>query len=537
MGGSYTGRSKNINSQKTVNLFPVVDNQEAKTVLAMYGTPGLKDFCALESEGADTCVRGLWEMAENAYAVVGSRVYAFTKDGVATLLGTIGTDKGPIYMADNGIQVIIVDDSALTHYVEGNVLHLIADPNFPNPVSATTFQDGYIIVTEKNTGKFYISPLYNVASGWSALDFATAEGDPDYAVRVVSANRELWVFGQKTVEVFWNSGNADFPFERIQGSMMEIGVAADASVTKINETLFWLNDALQVVRNNGYQYQVVSTPTLDYQIASYAVISDARGHTCTIEGHSWYVLTFPTEGHTWVYDIVTQYWFEWESYNNKSVDNPWGRHRGNCRVRFDNKEIIGDYENGKLYQLDMDTFTDNGETIRRIRAAQFVSKDRVNVIWHELEIEFEAGVGLVEPESHSAEFTVNGTTLTAYGHGLEYGMEIIISGTSYYVVDNDADTLEVSNVPDGSPVTIGADGTMSWITMMNPQVCLDWSDDGGVSFGNEHWRSIGQAGQRKNRSFWRKMGMSRSRVIRLTITDPVKVVILAAYANLESLNA
>jgi hypothetical protein len=147
--------------------------------------------------------------------------------------------------------------------------------------------------------------------------------------------------------------------------------------------------------NNGYQAQFISSPTLDYQLSTYATTSDARGFYAVIEGHDWYVLTFPTQNITWVYDISTGFWFEWESYDLNDVLNPWGRHRANCAITFAGKQVIGDYENGNLYYLNMDTYIDgNDEEIRRYRTSQFLVNDRKNMVFNTLEVEFESGVGL-----------------------------------------------------------------------------------------------------------------------------------------------
>jgi len=506
IGGSYTGRSTAINAQRCVNLFMGVDKQEAKEEITLHGTPGLKEFCALETVIDPTPIRAVHKMGDLMYAVIGANVYSVTLSGEKTLLGTISTSSGNVFMEDNGTQVLIVDGSATGHYVIAGALNTITDVDYP-AADSVAFQDGYFIVTEKDTGQIHVSGLYDCTT-WDALDFASAESDPDYAVRVLSSSRELWVFGTDTIEAFYNSGNADFPFERIQGSTMQVGTEAPASVVMINGTLYWLSNSRRVLRNNGYQWEAVSPPTVEYQISHYGTVSDARAYTCTIDSHQWYVLIFPTEKKTWIYDTNTLHWFEWESFSEKlattppgsvlvidtppskwgtftwgdgtlyihdmrdfeSNPTPWSRHRSNCGIRFGNKEIVGDYENGKLYELDMDTLTDDGHQIRRMRTNQYISKDRVNVIYHALEVEFESGVGL--------------------------------SG--------------------------GVQG-------QDPLACLEWSDDGGKTWSNQYWTSMGKIGEYQHRAIWRRLGMSRVRTFRLTITDPVKVVILAAYADLEAL--
>lgn len=532
-----------------------VDQNDAKAPLALYGTPGLKEFCAIETESADTCIRQVHEMGGVGYAVIGNRVYRVTTTGAKMLLGTISTSTGNVFMADNGTQILIVDGSSANYYIESNTLSRITDADFP-VATATTFQDGYIIVTEKNTGRFYISGLYNLTA-WSALDFSTAEGDPDYALRAMSANRELWIFGEETVEAFWNSGNQDFPFERIQGGMIEMGIGAAASAVKINGVFYWLSDKQRVVRNVGYQVQVISTPTIDYQIATYGDVSDAQGYSCVIEGHIWYVLIFPAAGKTLVFDLTTEYWFEWESYYNKDDTIPFSRHRSNCCMRLGNKEIVGDYENGTLYELDMDTYTDNGEIIRRIRTSQFINKDRLRVQYHSFEIEFEAGVGLGTETAMTTEGTItiaSPAVVTALGHGMEVGADFtfsttdalptgITAGTTYYVISEGLteDTFEFSDEDGGAAInttgTQSGDHTINWTKAVPPHACLDWSDDGGHTFGNEHWKSIGNIGEYKNRAIWRRLGQARSRIFRVTISEPVKVVILGAYGELEALAA
>lgn len=466
VGGSYTGRSTNNNAQRCVNLFPSVDQKDAKEAIVMYGTPGTKVFCSTMISG---CVRGQHVMGGVMFVVVGARVYSVTEGGAASLLGEITTSSGNVFMADNGKQTIIVDGTANGHLVADRSFARISDENFPSATSVT-FQDGYFIVTEAGTGDIWISGLYD-GNSWAALDFTAAEASPDDALRVISNARDLWIFGAQTVEIFYNSGAADFPFQRITGAIIEVGIGAAASAVKINGALLWLSEKGQVVRNNGYQAEPVSTPHIEYQIASYSIVSDAIGYTYSMEGHSFYVLAFPTAGKTWVLDVTTNCWLEWESYSS-GAGKPWSRHRSNCCTLFGRRNVVGDYENGNLYELDMDTYTDNGEHIRRIRATQAISKDRVNVVFHSVEVEFEAGVGL-----------------------------------------------------DG-----GVQGE-------DPQACLDWSDDGGHTWGNEHWVSMGKIGEYTRRAIWRRMGRSRNRILRLTITDPVKVVILGAYAELEGLKA
>jgi hypothetical protein len=471
VGGSYTERTSNLNAQRCVNLFPVVDQNDAKNVIALYGTPGLKLFGTVKSGVAGIPVRCVYEFGTVFYVVLGNEVYSVDSGGGSTLLGTLTTSAGNVFMSDNGTQVIIVDGTATGYLITAGVMAAITDADFP-AASSVTFQDGYFIVTETGTGKIWISTLYD-GDSWDPLDFATAEANPDDALCVISNAHDLWVFGSKTAEVYYNSGNADFPFERISGAILEVGLTVAASAVKINGQIYWLTDDGRVRRTVGYQGQIVSTPHIEYQFSTYSVISDARAFSYTVAGHVFYVIIFPTAMKTWVFDTTTGFWHEWESYCTQIGFTPWSRHRSNCGGTFGRKQIVGDYTNGKLYELDMDTLTDESEAIRRIRAGQTINKDRNFVVWNSFEIEFESGVGLAGGASPGED----------------------------------------------------------------PQACLDWSDDGGHTWSNEHWTTIGKIGAYKTRAIWRRLGISRNRVPRLTISEPVKIAIIGAYAELEACRA
>jgi hypothetical protein len=459
VGGAYLDRSTNLNAQRCVNLYPVLDKEEGKVPIALYGTPGLKSFANI---GVTSPVRGMIVAGSFLYAVCGSGFYRIDTSGTVTSRGTLDSSSGYCWMAYNGTtgnQIMIVDGT--TGYIYNTsttTFAKITDANFPG-ASSLTFQDGYFIVSRPDTGQFYISASYD-GTNWDASDYATAEGHPDNLMAVVSDHRELWLFGEETTEVWYNSGNATFPFERKIDEILERGLGAVASVVQMDNTIFWLDNHRMVQRAEGYRPHIISTRQIEYQFASYSTVSDAIGFSYVQDGHSFYILTFPIANKTWVYDAATNFWHERSSYPND------GRWRANYYVYFDNKRLIGDHSNGKIYELDLDTYTDDGEEIKAKRTTQVIHKDRKNLFFHKLEIDFESGVGI------------------ATGQG------------------ND------------------------------PQAMLKWSDDGGHTWSNEHWRSMGKIGEYTKRAIWRRLGKSRERIFDLTISDPVKRVILAADADI-----
>jgi hypothetical protein len=150
--------------------------------------------------------------------------------------------------------------------------------------------------TQPGTQQFQITQL--LTTNIDPLDFASAEGAPDLLISLIVDHREVWLFGETSTEVFFNSGNADFPLERIQGAFIQQGCAAKNTPARFGGSVVWLTANEQgqgmVVKAQGYQPVRISTHAVEYAINQYASIDDAIGFSYQCEGHSFYVLTFPT---------------------------------------------------------------------------------------------------------------------------------------------------------------------------------------------------------------------------------------------------
>lgn len=467
VGASYTARSKNFDAQRCVNLFPALqESGTSKSVAALYGTPGLLLWLALAGV-AGYGVRGMLRFNVSiGIIVVGDIVYKVTPTGEFTSIGSISLASTPISMASNGIVIMLVTGGTDGYFIDpvAGTVTQITDEDFVGG-GKVEFIDGYFLWNKINTGQFQITNIYG--TDIDSLDFATAEGAPDNLTSLIVDHREAWLLGETTTEVYFNSGNPDFPFERIQGAFIENGCVATNSVAKMDNSVFWLSADERgqgmVMRAVGYTPQRVSTHALEYSIGQMETISDAVAYTYQQEGHSFYVLTFPSANQTWVFDASTNLWHE-RAWRDPSL-NVLKRHRSNCQMQFAGHTLVGDFENGNVYVLDMDTYTDNGDPIARIRSCPHLSIEYKWQFFSALQIDMQTGVGLTDGQ--------------------------------------------------------GSD----------PQAVLQWSDDGGYVWSNEHWASIGRIGERRTRVRWRRLGKSRDRVFKLTITDPIPVVIIGASAD------
>lgn len=462
---SYQARSLPLSAQRCVNLFPEAAPNDARAPVILYGTPGLVSFGTVGSGP----IRLLHEMAGILYAVSRDQLYSVTSGGVGTLIGTLAgapmTDY-PLQAADNGSQLVIVNTGtgrASVYDADTATLTPVNDVDFPT-VSSVSYVDGYHIFTRLGTGQWLISDLLE-ATSYDALDFATAETYPDNLIRVFVDHREIWLFGAKSTEIWTNTGAADFPFQRISGTVLERGCAASGSVAKLDNSIFWLGDDGVIYRASGYTPVRVSTHAIEFALDGYASLSDAQAFTYSQEGHGFYVITFPTAGHTWCYDVASGMWHERESQDSEA--RSLGRWRVAAYAGAYNLHIVGDYLTNRLYQLDLDTATEAGVAIRRIAVSPPLHAQGDRMFMARLEIEADTGVGLTSGQ--------------------------------------------------------GSD----------PQLMLDWSDDGGRTWSNEHWSDLGAMGHYLRRCRWHRLGRFRERYLRITCTDPVPIHILGAQAELD----
>lgn len=390
IGPAYRSRSLNVSAQRAVNCYLETGTDGAP--VALYGTPGTVRQATL----GNGPVRGGIAAGGYSWWVSGNTVYRLDSSMTATACGTIGTASGPVSMAVNAFQVLIVDGvSGWLVDLTTAVLTQITDPDFPAGVTQATYQDGYFIVAGDGSQRFYINETPNNGALWNGTDYASAEGSPDNVLSIISDHRELWLIGADSAEIWVNTGNADFPFERSGNVFIEHGSAAAGTLDKLDNTVFWLASDSRgqglVYRANGYTPQRISTHAIEYAISQYPTLADAIGFTYQQDGHSFYVLTFPGGNATWVYDVATNEWHERAWWDADAVQ--FSRWRPSCHVFFAGRHLVGDYEDGRIYSLEPDANTDDGGILKRVRTTLSINDRQLIQFFSFLQIVLEAGIG------------------------------------------------------------------------------------------------------------------------------------------------
>jgi hypothetical protein len=373
---SSSGRSTPWTDQRLINLYVERGAPDAKSKAIAYGTPGHKTFATFPSGK----VRGAAVQDQTVFVVCGQTVYTVDSSGNTTALtGSVpGTDL--VKMEAGRDNVVILRDNGTAYNYDGTDVSEITDNDLPS-VGDTTYQDGYLVYSEKGTDQWYVSNLFDPETV-DPLDFATAESAGDRIVGLISDRQELFIFGVRTLEVWYNAGS-DFPFARRQ--VVNRGCLARDSIVDFDNSIIWLGDDGVVYRAAGYSPQRISTHAVEYAISQDVAPESARAFEYTQEGHKFYCLQLSDE--TWVYDAATGLWHERQSYQDK----PW---RIDGTVEAYGKTLAFASDAGKLYELDLDTYTEDGETIRRIAQTPPIHADRRRAFMPRFEAEIEVGVGL-----------------------------------------------------------------------------------------------------------------------------------------------
>lgn len=555
------------NAQRLINFYVQPDpDPRAKEQLALLGTPGLNAV----AQGVVGQVRGCWVLpgSQKALVAISNMLYLMTITVPATQtsspqfsltqVGTLLTNSGPVVMRDNGVltlglggYVLIVDGTFGYYYLISGVPYLnsfgaslsigsptvlfpgalpnglivastptltdtggvitpgttvtsvdtigltltmsapatgnsftdtvtltipafgqITDPGFPSNPQRLWFIEGWLGVNQGGTRSWQTSGPAPYSMIFPGLFQGLKDSSTDNLITMEENNREAWLMGERTSEVWFNSGGTNFSFSRIPGVGPQIGCAALHSIARAGQQLCWLGRNEQgqniVVVTSQYSWEKISTPAIDYQIAQYPVISDAIGYAYEEGGELFYVLTFPTADVTWVFDFTAAQvnpsvaWHQRASYDPNA--GLFHRHRSNCFMDFGDVRLVGDYQSGQVHQMSRTFFTDAGAPLRRVRRSphQWLKATRERMFFSQLQIEFTPGVGLQS------------------GQGVD------------------------------------------------PQVMLRYSNDGGFTWSNEYWVTIGKVGNTKNRAIWRRLGQARDRVWEINFTDPVQADIIGA---------
>lgn len=377
------GRSAQSTAESLVNVYAEKAPESSKTPIRLMTCAGTQSVHTFTDISSGLSVVGLHVMNDELYAFTRAGVYKVFEDGSVALLSPLSI-LGPVSSADNGTHLVFCDGSR-GYYIENDEVQQILDVDFKRSISVC-FLDGYFIFCEQGTGRFFISGLYSVS--FDPLEFSTAEANPDDMVAVVGDHRELWCMGAKTIEIFYNNADTDFPFARIAGAVIEHGLAGPFAWARGDSSLIFLSEKGVIHRCLGYQAQRISTHEVETDIKG-RDWAKATAFCFVDEGHTFFQISFPDR--TWVWDAATGLW-----HARKHID--FQRHHAACYAYAYRRHYVGHFAKPQVLVMDTSYPQDDGRPLLAEMILPPIHANQEMLSFHALEILTEVGEGTATGE-------------------------------------------------------------------------------------------------------------------------------------------
>ncbi len=362
VGPSNQTRSPNVDTERSVNLYTeIVDGGKGKVGANLYSTPGVRPYGEALGGGP---VRALFGQDGRAFAVSGIGVWELFASTKNVFRGEVISDGNPATISTNGPaghQLFITSGGRgyIFDLISDTLSPFIAEEGFPVPVLMGGFGDGYFLALKSLSNEFHVSALEN-GLVWDAVSVAQVSESSNQILAMIIDHRELWLFGSRTTEVWYNSGNADFPYQPVSGTFIEGGIIAPWSAAKLDNTVLWIGGDERgsgvVWRADGYIPKRISTHAVESVLQELPLMSDAIAWTYQQQGHAFYVLYLPHAETTWVYDVATNQWHERGIWDTNLIR--WTPHIGRCHTFIFGHHLIGDRQSGQIYSMSLDLHTD-----------------------------------------------------------------------------------------------------------------------------------------------------------------------------------
>lgn len=460
VGPAYRSQSMSADIEALINWYmEPIESGLGNNKAALYPCPGFSRVLLLPTGP----IRGVFTQDGRMWAVGGAVLYEVTVNasGVWAFVarGTMLVDGNPVSWASNGdAGHQLVCCSGGTVYVVDLLTNVFTAAT--TGVNQIAYADGFVLGLEFATSTLKLSNLLDALT-WSGSQVAQRNFASDRWRGLIASHDQAWLFGTKTTEVWGDTGANPFPFEPFNNTLIEQGIIAPFSVCQFDNSVAWLGGSEHGVgivwRATGYQPARMSNSAIEYAIQSYGTITDAVAFSYQEQGHTFYVLTFPTAQATWVYDAALPPTIGWHQRGFWDVPAmQFDAYRPLYHCYFNNMHIVGDRVGAGLHQMSTTLYSDiDGAALRRVRRSPYVAtEDQWNFI-EQFQLYCDVGIGL------------------SAGQGSD------------------------------------------------PQVMLRWSDDDGHTWSNEYWTSVGAMGMYDTRAIWRRLGRTRGRTFEVSVTDPV----------------
>lgn len=463
VGPSYTPKSQLTDTERLINFYVERSESKGATVpSSLLPTPGVTSFAEVTS----TSGRGIFGQSDRGFAVVGGTLYELFDSSAPVARGALLLDANPATLVTNG------DGGAELFVTSGGLGYIfnLLTGAFTQVVAGVTMGgmlDAFFLRLDATTSTLGISDALDGLT-WDPTQITQRSSASDPWRSMIVANSKIYLLGEQTTEVWYNAGAFPFPFQPIQGALIQYGIEAPFSVADLDGTVIWLarnkNGGRMVVQATGYSTaERISTYAIEAAMQDYTRVDDAEAFVYQELGHTFYVLNFPSANATWVFDPVGG-WHERGTWNSEQARFDVWHPRAHAFIF--GKHLVVERESGIIYRMSTDLALDSGGgPLRRVRRAPTITQDGKRIFFKKFQLHVEPGLGTV-------------------------------SGQGY-----------------------------------DPQVLLRSSNDFGKTWGNYRRRSAGKMGESRKRLIWNRCGSGRGRVFEIVVSDPIPWRIVDAYLD------
>jgi len=483
IGPGYEVRSKEVAAQQTINLLPEI-NPEGKKIQSLHAFPGMKEWldvkAYIQSNSGivwnDFSDRGLVVVDGTPHWLTDQFIVAIGPEPSATVVGNFSSGEPVAPVAGTGRADMATDESDVV-IATGSTSYLMTAGGAPAAITDTdvtaprtvTYLNGQYIFDDTNGTEFkttQVTSTLSVSDFANAADTAAAESYSDAILRIVSFNQMVYFLGGVSFEPWWNSGVGNPPFDRVNSGIRKIGVAGRWAVAVDEDAIFFLDSRRTPMIMRGFDPVPLTNPALGKEFGSYSTVEDVEAMVYRLDGARIFQLNFPTADRTWFWHEPSNAWYQLSSGINI------GRHLMSSHVYAYNTHIAAHPSNGKLYELDFDTFTDAGNTVRRVRRTANIHGGLYGapgreLIFDRVEFDIEAGVGIPTGQGSS------------------------------------------------------------------PEVMIRYSDDAGRTWSAEDKYTLGAGGDYLRKVVLTQQGRAYNRVYELACSDPVRFSLIAAMGDIK----
>lgn len=417
IGGSAPSQSMIATNERTVNLYVErIGTEGTQHKTALFPSPGFETWCAGIT---DLGGRAGLSIDSHTWAIMGGGFYELALAKTATKKASLAQDSNLaqiVYNGPTGGQLCLASGTnAYTYVVASGAITTV----LTGEATQIGMLDEYFLAINSATGKLRLSNL-NDGLTWDPLQFAFRSDQPDPWQAMIVNAPDIILLGALTGSVWYDAGTSPFPLAARQGLTIPYGIVANFTLKEAGGVVFWLSQnkdgAGIVVKMTGYTPEPIMTPELAAALSSYqrtSKITDAEALMFQIEGHTWYVLRFPSANATWCYDLTTNAWYELGKWNSVTgTYDVWGPR---MHVYAFGKHLTGDGTSGTIANMDITLATEvDGSPIRRLRRGPVLINENKRIPINRFELSVDVGVGLVSGQGSAP--TIMGRFSADGGH-------------------------------------------------------------------------------------------------------------------------